>query len=156
MMNFVEVSVEGVESPEWLDRLQHFCLAALKRMGKSGWEVSLLLCDDAFIRDLNRRFRDKDEPTDVLSFAQDPSEVPGSADDEDEIPFVAGDIAISLDSLAQNARDFNVGEEEELKRLVVHGLLHLSGMDHDSNEPEEEMLLFQEQVLTDLAQERIF
>ncbi|WP_455381334.1 rRNA maturation RNase YbeY [Salinispira pacifica] len=155
-MNFVEVSVEGVESPEWLDRLQRFCLEALRKMGKTGWEVSLLLCDDAFIQDLNGRFRDRDEPTDVLSFPQSPEEGDALAEDDDSAPFVAGDIVISLDSLSQNAEEFGVDREEELKRLVVHGLLHLAGMDHPTNEPEEEMLSYQERVLLDLAQERIF
>ncbi|HUX11841.1 MAG TPA: rRNA maturation RNase YbeY [Spirochaetia bacterium] len=154
-MNFVEVSVEGVESPEWLDRLQHFCLEALRRMGKTGWEVSLLLCDDKFIHDLNSRFRGIDAPTDVLSFPQSPGQDPIPLEEEETTPFVAGDIVISLDSLAQNAVDFGVDKAEELKRLVLHGLLHLAGMDHPSNEPEEEMLIYQERVLQDLAQERI-
>jgi probable rRNA maturation factor len=155
-MNFVEVSVEGVDLPEWIDRLQQFCLSALKRMGKSGWEVSLLLCDDDFIRDLNKRFRNLDEPTDVLSFAQDPADTTAMTDDEEDAPYVAGDIVISLDSLSENAREFHVDTEEELKRLVIHGLLHLAGMNHETNQPEEEMLAHQEQVLTDLSQERIF
>lgn len=155
-MNFVEVSVEGVESPDWLDRLQRFCLEALKRMGKTGWEVSVLLCDDPFIRDLNKRFRDKDEPTDVLSFSQDPEDILTPSDEDENAPFVAGDIVISLDSLARNAAEFAVDREEELKRLVVHGLLHLAGMDHPTNDPDEQMLTFQERVLLDLAQEQIF
>ena len=72
---------------------------------------------------LNRRFRRKNKPTDVLSF---PSAVPG----------VAGDIAISLEIAADNAAQLGHSLETEVKILIVHGLLHLAGYDHESDSGE--------------------
>ncbi len=79
--------------------------------------MSVLVTGDDGIRDLNRRFRKIDRPTDVLSFEM-----------EDER--LLGDIVISVETAARQARDFKVSLEEELGRLVVHGVLHLLGYDH--------------------------
>ena len=63
-----------------------------------------------------------------------------------------GDIFISLDTMRRNAEEFGVGEEEELSRLLLHGILHLRGLDHKTNDFEkEEMLKEQEEVLTKLS-----
>jgi rRNA maturation RNase YbeY len=67
-----------------------------------------------------------------------------------------GDIIISLHTLGENAEYFGVEEEEELKRLLIHGILHLSGMDHSDNSPEQEMLIYQEKILTRLSGVKIF
>jgi probable rRNA maturation factor len=144
--NAVEVSVEGIGTPPWLDRARDFALALLSRMGKEGWDLSILICDDAFIRGLNRQYRDRDEATDVLSFEQ------GEAyrDPEGAERFLAGDIVISLDALARNAEEFGIPKDEELRRLIAHGVLHLSGMDHEDNEPSRPMLQLQEQLLREL------
>jgi len=115
-------------------------------LGQDGWDLSLLVCDDAFIVNLNEQYRNKEGPTDVLSFEQgERYETP------DGMRFLAGDIVISLDALARNAQDFSVSVDEELRRLVIHGILHLSGMDHASNDPSEPMLLRQESLLAQLA-----
>jgi probable rRNA maturation factor len=146
-MNEVEVSVEGIGTPDWLERARSFALAVLDELGKDGWDLSLLLCDDAFIRGLNRQYRDKDEPTDVLSFEQGESYRDPSGAER----YLAGDIVISLDSLKRNADENGVPREEELRRLIVHGVLHLSGMDHEDNDPSRPMLVFQEELLGRLA-----
>ncbi|HUW42233.1 MAG TPA: rRNA maturation RNase YbeY [Rectinemataceae bacterium] len=146
-MNAVEISVEGVGTPDWLDRARDFVLAALGRQGKDNWDLSILLCDDAFIRGLNRQYRDRDEPTDVLSFEQgDAYRGPGG-----EERFLAGDIVISLEALSRNAQEYGIPRDEELRRLLVHGILHLSGMDHEDNSPERPMLRLQEEILAELA-----
>jgi len=73
-------------------------------------------------------------------------------DDEDgNLRFNAGDIVISLDSLRSNAETFNVTMNEELKRLLIHGILHLSGMDHSDNDPQQEMLQLQEKILKEYS-----
>lgn len=89
----------------------------LKSLELDNREVSILLTDDRGIRGLNRRFRNIDRPTDVLSFPM-----------EDER--LLGDIAISVETAIRQAGDFKVSLEEEMARLVVHGLLHLLGYDH--------------------------
>jgi probable rRNA maturation factor len=145
--NEVEISVEGIDTPPWLEKAREFALAALAHQGKAGWDLSILICDDAFIKGLNKQYRDKDEATDVLSFEQGDSYTNPSG----EKRFLAGDIVISLDALARNAQDFGISRDEELRRLIAHGILHLSGMDHEDNDPIRPMLLLQEQMLRDLA-----
>jgi probable rRNA maturation factor len=146
-VNRVEISVEGIGTPLWLDRVRDFVLAVLGHLDKDGWDLSVLICDDAFIRGLNRQYRDMDEATDVLSFEQgDPYR-----DAEGEERLLAGDIVISLDALARSAEDFGVTRDEELRRLIVHGLLHLSGMDHEDSDPSRPMLALQERLIRDLA-----
>ncbi len=165
-MNKVEASAMGVDAPEWTERAVAFCIKALSRLGLDGWELSVAFTDDATMRGLNARFRGKDRPTDVLSFAQDDGDggfpVPVGFPDADVFPahgggerFLAGDIVISLESLASNAREFSVPADEELKRLLVHGILHLSGMDHDEEDPRGEMLDRQEALLAELREEKI-
>ena len=145
-MNSVEISVEGIGTPLWLDRARDFALAVLSRLGKEAWDLSILICDDSFIRGLNRQYRDKDEPTDVLSFEQgDSYRDPGGAE-----RILAGDIVISLDALARNAEEFRISRDEELRRLIVHGILHLTGLDHEDNDPSRPMLLLQEELISGL------
>jgi len=79
--------------------------------------TALILCSDYFIRKLNRGYRGKDKPTDVLSF---------EFGDED----LLGEIYISLQRAKVQARAYGLTYEEELRRLLVHGLLHLMGYDH--------------------------
>ena len=88
-------------------------------------------------------------PTDVLSF-----NAGSTYQDEEGVEwFSAGDIVISVDTLAKNAVEFEVSQDQELKRLLIHGVLHLSGMDHSDNSPEQPMLQFQEIVLQDFIAE---
>lgn len=148
----VEVAAEGKPIPRWRGRLRRFCALVLHEAGAAQWELSLLLCGDEKMRALNRQYRGKDSPTDVLSFPQDASRSPtrrlldGAA--------VTGDIAISLDTLRRHAREYAVTEDEELKRLVVHGILHCAGMDHGATR-RGRMLSFQERLLNALKKERI-
>jgi probable rRNA maturation factor len=114
----------------------------------------VLLCGNRYIKSLNAQYRNKDEPTDVLSFPQpDHSNWSGAAGAQE--CFIAGDIVISLDALEENARFFKVSPDEELRRLLVHGILHLSGEDHATNKAGEPMLKTQEEILVALAGERI-
>lgn len=82
--------------------------------------VDILVTSDREIQRLNRDFRKKDKPTDVISF---PSEAPG----------LAGDIAISADIARRNGDELGHGTLTELKVLILHGMLHLAGMDHESD-----------------------
>ncbi|MCF7913904.1 MAG: rRNA maturation RNase YbeY [Spirochaetaceae bacterium] len=156
-MNRVEVSTKGIEPPVWLDKAAAFCKRILEKLDIHGWEVSLLFCDDTFIQSLNRQYRNKDEATDVLSFAafMDEQEK-GFSTLADHATITAGDIVISLDTLQRHAQEFSVAESEELKRLLIHGILHLAGMDHATNSPEEEMLQKQEELMKQMTGETIF
>ncbi|UTC74073.1 rRNA maturation RNase YbeY [Treponema sp. OMZ 792] len=144
MSNSISVSFND-EPPGSIDpvRVENFISEVLNGLNLKNWDISLLFCDDAFIRNLNKQYRDIDSPTDVLSFEQGDEYF----DEDGETRFMAGDIVISLDSLRFNAEEFKVDINEELKRLIVHGILHLKGMDHSDNSPEQEMLKFQEELL---------
>ncbi|MGI6344430.1 MAG: rRNA maturation RNase YbeY [Bacillota bacterium] len=90
-------------------------------------EVSVALVDDAAIRVLNRDYRGIDQPTDVLSFAQQEGE---ELIDSSSV-LVLGDIVISLERAEAQAAEYGHSLNRELAFLLVHGLLHLAGYDHD-------------------------
>ena len=111
--------VERVPTPQTLAR---FLVHAQKAIGLRG-QVTTLLTTDAAIRDLNRRFRGKNAPTDVLSF---PSTDPAPHGEK-----TAGDLAISVDTARRQAVEQGHALTCELKVLILHGLLHLAGYDHE-------------------------
>ncbi len=157
MANRIIVSVqENFQEPEWLCRVEPFLSRAMTSLGYDGEELSVLFCGDQFMQELNRTYRGIDAPTDVLSFEN------GDEYTDDEGTWLcAGDIIISTETLPKNAAYFEVDENTELKRLLVHGLLHLNGMDHGEEHiekdtaPECEMLVLQEKVLDQLKNEII-
>ena len=87
--------------------------------------MTVLLTTDATIRDLNRRFRGKDEATDVLSF---PSTNPAAGPEK-----IAGDVAISVETARKQATEHGHALGVELRVLILHGLLHLAGYDHETD-----------------------
>lgn len=88
--------------------------------------VNIVLVDDRAIRRLNRRYRGKDRPTDVLSF----SYLEGDAAPADG---VVGDVFVSHETLARDARRLGVAAPDLALRIVVHGMLHVIGYDHESD-----------------------
>lgn len=143
-MKDLDLIWEGVPPQPWEKSYRSYLESLLDSSGARGWAVSVTLCGDEFIRTLNRDFRQKDEPTDVLSFVETPEDRP---DLPGEGPWILGDLIISLDTLRVNAPYFGVSENEEFKRITLHGLLHLQGWDHETNEPGEPMLRHQEEIL---------
>ncbi|OAA31782.1 rRNA maturation factor [Kosmotoga arenicorallina S304] len=95
-------------------------------------ELDLLLTDDAEIAKLNAKYRKKEGPTDVLSFEY--------GLDED----VIGDMIISLETIERQAKDYGNSFEEELSLMIIHGLLHILGYEHENDE-EEAKEMFQRQ-----------
>lgn len=87
--------------------------------------LSIVLTDDRKIRVLNRDYRRKDKPTDVLSFSMLEGEC------GDVVPDSLGDLVISLETARRQAREYGVTLKAELHRLVIHGILHLCGYDHE-------------------------
>ncbi len=87
-------------------------------------ELSIMLADDAALRDLNRRFRAIDKPTNVLSFPAGGEPLPGA-------PLALGDIAIAFETCAAEAAREGKPMADHLAHLVVHGVLHLRGYDHE-------------------------
>jgi probable rRNA maturation factor len=149
-VNRVEANAGEIPLPPWAEASVRFSLRTLGELGRDGWDLSILYCGDPYIRELNARYRGRDEATDILSFSRGP-DFPGPRRGQR----AGGDIVISLDRLAENAGLFGVSMDEELRRLLIHGILHLDGMDHASNERTEPMLRLQEEILISLAGERI-
>ncbi|GMB00828.1 endoribonuclease YbeY [Pelosinus sp. IPA-1] len=116
-------------------------------------EVSLVLADDEYIRVLNRQYRDKDCSTDVLSFALNEGEEPLMIDGPEEV--LLGDIIISLETATRQAEEYGHSLERELAYLTVHGILHLLGYDHMSEEDKKEMRQEEEYVLSFLGITRV-
>jgi probable rRNA maturation factor len=153
MINNVIVECEeGMPVPQWSQNLAQFAQSVLEALDKKGWELSILLCTDPFMAKVNKEYRDIDGPTDVLSFEQGDEYL----DDDGKRWFMAGDILISLDTLVSNAREFGVSADEELKRLIIHGVLHLDGMDHETNDSGEPMLIRQEEILRRFSSVRVY
>jgi probable rRNA maturation factor len=149
-VNRVAIQAEEDPLPPWAGQAHRFILTVLDRLNRDRWDLSVLFCRDEYIRGLNARFRQKGEATDVLSF-----ELGETIEENGETRYLPGDIVISLESLEENARYFQVSPDEELRRLLIHGILHLTGMDHATNADIEPMLLLQEALLAELAGERI-
>jgi probable rRNA maturation factor len=134
----VKKKVKGVES-KLLSKIAH---RALEVLGLSKVELSIALVSDTQIKRLNKLYRNKDKPTDVLSF-------PIGERVEDWL--ILGDIVISVDTAKRQAKELGHSLEEELKRLLVHGLVHLLGYDHElGGEEEKKFFELEEFVLREL------
>jgi len=149
------VHVAEIPLPEWIKPLKEFALKVLFQLKKDRWDLSILLCGDETIKTLNEIYRGKDEATDVLSFPLGEGVHFPSGGKRRSNRHIPGDIVISLDTLRENARRFQVDEDEELRRLLIHGILHLDGMDHKTNDEAEPMLQLQENILEKLSKKQI-
>ena len=145
---------EGMTAVTWIENVPPFAQKVLGALKLDQQEVSVFFCTDGYIRDLNKTYRDVDESTDVLSF-----EDGGKYTDESGEWLEAGDVTISVETLKKNAENFHTSENDELKRLLIHGILHLNGYDHGSEtleegkEPQGEMLVLQENLMKQLSGE---
>ncbi len=152
-MNRVFVSVmDGKEEPVWIGNVKPYVEKLLEKLEYDGEEISILFCDDVLIQQLNKQYRQIDSATDVLSF-----ENGEEYSDEEGTWTSMGDIVISLDTVPVNVKYFETDENTEMKRLLLHGLLHLNGFDHweehieKNKEPECEMLVLQENLLKEFS-----
>ena len=103
-----------------------FCLRTLLEVGKSDSALSVAFVGLSEMRDINLRYLEKDYPTDVLSFFY-------SGELMDDRPLL-GEIIISPEVAEKNAQSYRVGLDREIKRLLVHGILHLSGYNHEDDD----------------------
>jgi len=149
-MNNVSIDAQELPLPPWSGQAAGFALKVLDEIKKDNWELSILFCGDKTITELNSQYRNKNEATDILSF-----NLGETVQDGDKEVYFPGDIIISLDTLRENAEYFQTPRDEELRRLLIHGILHLDGMDHKTNDEDEPMLSLQEEILTRLKNEQI-
>ncbi|WP_207857163.1 rRNA maturation RNase YbeY [Lucifera butyrica] len=116
---------------------------------EEGSEVSVILVDDEYIKELNAAYRGKDMATDVLSFALNEGEEPEIIDGPQET--LLGDIVISIETARRQSEEYGHSLERELAYLTVHGMLHLLGYDHEEEAAKEEMRTEEEHVLSSLG-----
>ncbi|MGD6898951.1 rRNA maturation RNase YbeY [Bacillus infantis] len=130
---------------EQVEKLLNF--AAEKENVEDDSELSVTFVTNGRIQEINREYRDKDKPTDVISFAMEElgegeTEIAGEG-----IPRVLGDIIISIQRTEEQAGEYGHSFERELGFLAVHGFLHLLGYDHETDEEEREMFGRQKDIL---------
>jgi len=97
-------------------------------LGCDDHELSIVITDDAQVRELNRTYRGKDKPTNVLSFPMQEGEF------SDITPGLLGDVVISLDTARAEAQAAGISTDERMSQLLIHGILHLIGFDHELGE----------------------
>ena len=121
--------------------------------GDTPVEMSLVLADDALVQTLNRDYRDKDKPTNVLSFAllDDLDDTDEDADDvlarEEGMPILIGDVILAFETVQREASEQGKSVGDHLTHLVIHGVLHLLGYDHQSDPDADRMERLETSIL---------
>lgn len=113
-----------------LGRFERLLKKLVRHYGLNRPEIALSFVDDPEIRELNRKFRKRDKPTDVLSFPLNEKAADGR--------FYLGDIIIAVPTASAQATELSHGLERELEYLAIHGFLHLLGYEHGQGHEEEE------------------
>lgn len=135
---------------ELVDELSRRAARSLKVLKLTRGELSLALVSDAQIRRLNRQYRHRDVATDVLSFPMHGRSRPRQG------PWLLGDVVISVDMIRRQARADGCPSIDVAERLLIHGLLHLLGYDHEVSESEARRMARRERLLaTALRQGRV-
>jgi len=134
-----------VDIPE--RKIKEIIKFVLKEMEKDNSELSLVMCNNDYIHFYNKEYRNKDYPTDVLSFV-----------DGERIGKITylGDIIISIDKVESQSEEYGVSFEEEFSRLLVHGVLHLLGYDHETSEEDEKVMMSIQDKLVDEVLRKFF
>ncbi len=127
-------------------RAKEAARAALAGAGKKlgAAELSLMLADDATVAALNERWRRRKGPTNVLAFASGEQAMPPA-------PRLLGDVVLAYETVTKEARDQGKGLGDHLRHLVIHGILHLLGYDHDAAGPARRMESLETRILATLG-----
>ena len=149
-MRAIEVFTEGDVSLPYngIDSKYISAVSAkiLEQTATDNVSVSVILTDNAAIHEINLEYRGKDNATDVISFAYRDEPFPAPAGITEEL----GDVYISLEKAAEQAAEFGVTFVEEMHRLLVHGILHLLGYDHERSPEDEKKMQELEEKIIDL------
>jgi len=129
----VYVKEENRKLPISIGKLEAISRYTFSVTGKEEGEISLVVCDDPFMTDLNERYTQNDGPTDVLAFPMREGERLPQQGSE------AGDIVISIDTAERQSKELGTDLKQEITVLFVHGLLHLLGYDHQTKDEKMEM-----------------
>ena len=121
-------------------QVKQWIKAVAKRHDRKTGDISLIFCDDTKILEINQQYLNHDYYTDIITF------------DYSERKLISGDIFISVETVASNAEKFDTGFENELLRVIIHGVLHLCGFDDQSDELRKQMTLLENEALNMLSQ----
>ena len=144
----ISYELDSMESRAPRDTIISLVTRICNLLGEFTCELSCSFVGDATMEQLNHTYRGKQESTDILSFVQE-----STGDDfpifpgEETGERLLGDLVISLDAMERNCEAFSVSSEEELTRLLTHGVLHLLGWEHETNESDQPMLQKQEELV---------
>lgn len=116
-------------------------------MGYENAELSILIVDDREMALYNQEYLNREGPTNVIAFPMQEGEFAHVT------PFLLGDVVISLDTAGREAEDMGIGMDERLDELLVHGILHLVGYDHEKSEAEARRMETKSDALTSLIRE---
>lgn len=140
----MSLEIEGFDDLVNEEEIREYVQKVLEKEYESEAPVymSLLFTGNDEIQVINREYRDKDQPTDVISFAYHETE------DFDIGPYdTLGDIVISLERVVEQAKEYNHSDKRELFYVLTHGILHLLGYDHIEEEDKKEMRAKEEEIL---------
>ncbi|MFW6238004.1 MAG: rRNA maturation RNase YbeY [Halanaerobiales bacterium] len=126
--------LSDIEGDKYSDLFNQLAGEAARLEGYDNAEVSVVFTDNEQIRDLNKKYRNKNEPTDVLSFPLDDN--------------LLGDIIISIERAREQAEEYGHSEKREICYLFVHGLLHLFGYEHSNEVDKKQMRKKEERILS--------
>lgn len=153
IIDFIDETSELSEKD--LDMVEKLLMVAAEKEGiEENSELSVTFVTNERIQEINRDYRDKDRPTDVISFAMEElgeGEMPLIGGD---MPRVLGDIIISLAKAREQAEEYGHSFIRELGFLAVHGFLHLLGYDHETEEDEKKMFSRQKEILDEFGLQR--
>ncbi len=129
MSSLIQFFTEEVDfTPEHEPQLRDWIVNAISREGFDAGVINIIFCNDEYLSELNQRFLERDTLTDVIAFDY-------RENDRD----VSGDIFISIDRTAENAMKYGQSFEEETRRVIIHGVLHLCG--YSDKSPAEQSLM---------------
>jgi len=145
----VEVFTENIKLPYENTKDDYISFVAEKTISLlelKDVKVTFILSDNLYIQKINKEYRNKDYATDVISFPTREEPFPSGDVDFEDI----GDIFISFDKAFSQSIEYEVTFKEELKRLIIHGILHLVGYDHERSEADEVIMTEKEELIYSL------
>ena len=141
----LSLSQSDASATPWLDQSVTGALASIaESLGHDAAAIDLIVVDDTYIQGINRDYRGKDRPTDVISFSY-LEEVAAQKTQDD----LAGEIYVSYETLEKEAKSQGVQPQDLFLRLGVHGLLHVVGYDHQTDDETERMEAEERRLLLD-------
>jgi probable rRNA maturation factor len=148
----IEEGLEDSLEVRWLQNVAEQVLVA--QATGDNVELGLVIADEERVRELNRSYRGRDEPTDVLAFSaveEIGQELPPFVAPPDGVVHL-GEVIIAYPQAVVQAEEHQHSVKKEIAILIIHGVLHLLGYDHDKPEPERQMRAREEEILTSVEE----